>query len=85
MIKIIKIRKKLKINQRNLSRTNSNESRRNRLAFIHVNYSLFAIRVDNNENDDELRDNLQFHIADENQRIESSKKNQRVVKFENFE
>ncbi len=76
---IIITRKKLKISRHNLSRSDSRESRRDRLSFVYVNHSLLAIRTDNNENDDRLRDNLQFYLADEDQEMKSSKNRQRIA------
>jgi hypothetical protein len=63
MILTIKIRKKFKINRHNLRRLNSSKLRKNRTTYVYVNYFLFAIRIDNNENDDKLRNNFQFYFA----------------------
>ncbi len=53
-ISIIITRKKLKISQRSLRRSNLSESREDRATHVYVNYSLLTIRTDNNENDDKL-------------------------------
>ncbi len=72
-------REKLKINRHNLNRSNSRESRRDRLSFVYVNHSLLAIRTDNSESDDRLRDNFQFYLANEDQEMRFSRNRQRIV------
>jgi hypothetical protein len=53
-ISITITREKLRISRRNFRRSDLSELRKNRAIHVYVNYSLFAIRINNNESDDKL-------------------------------
>ncbi len=53
-ILIIITREKFKISRRNHRRLDLSKSKKNRATHVYVNYYLFTIRIDNNENDDKL-------------------------------